>query len=110
LYKRNIDARSRYRCCRAKAIIITYSDCVSVVLGIQHAMRMRNIILSAVDCLAVPYLCTLSHKRHDFRREKYNTEHKMCVLIFSTISVRNVSHSKKNYSAGCYRKCTQDFV
>ena len=29
------------------------------------------------------YLSTLSHKRHDFREKV--TEHKMCVLIFSTI-------------------------
>jgi len=30
-------------CCRGKAISIAYSKCVSVVLGIQHAMRMRHI-------------------------------------------------------------------
>jgi len=38
---------------------------------------------------------TLSHKRHDFRKKKKNTEHKTCVLIFSTTFVRNIFHSEK---------------
>jgi hypothetical protein len=44
-YKRNIGARSRNHCCRENAINITYSECVSVALVIQHAKRMRRIIL-----------------------------------------------------------------
>jgi hypothetical protein len=43
--QRNIKARSRNHCCRGKAISITYSECVSVALVIQHARRMRRIIL-----------------------------------------------------------------
>ena len=31
--------------CRGKAISITYSECVSVALVIQHAMRMRHIVV-----------------------------------------------------------------
>jgi hypothetical protein len=38
-----------------------------LAVGIQHAMRMRHITLSSVACLALLYLSTLSHKRHDFR-------------------------------------------
>ena len=44
---------------------ITYSECVFVALVIQHAIRMRKIILSSAASLAVPYFPTLSHKLHD---------------------------------------------
>jgi hypothetical protein len=66
-----------------------------LALAIQHAKRMRRIILSSVACLALPYFSTLSHKRHDFRKKKV-VEHKMCVLILSTAFVCNISHSKTN--------------
>jgi hypothetical protein len=49
-YKRN-KTRSRNHCYRGKAISITYS----LALVIQHAMRMRRIILSSVACPAVPH-------------------------------------------------------
>ena len=66
-YEHNIVARSREDCCRGRALSVTYSECVSVVLIIQQAKRMRYIILSAVACLPLPYAPTLSYKRHDFR-------------------------------------------
>jgi hypothetical protein len=86
--KRNIEARSRNHSFREKVIDITYSECVSVALVIQHATRMRRIILSSVAFPAPSYFFTLSHKRHDFR--KTIIEHKMCVLSFSTSFVRNI--------------------
>ena len=80
--------RSRNHCCSGKAInFITYSECVSVALVIQHLKRMRRIIFSPVACPSVPYFPTLPHKRHDFRGVKNFTEHKMPVLIFSTTPV-----------------------
>jgi hypothetical protein len=66
----NIEARSRNHVCRGKAIGITYSECVSVCLVIQHVVRMRFIILSAGACPALTYFFTLSHKRHHFRKKK----------------------------------------
>jgi hypothetical protein len=53
-----------------------------VVLVIQHAKRMRCIILSSAACLTLPYVSTLPYKRTDCREKV--TEHKACVLIFSS--------------------------
>ena len=50
-----------------------------VALGIQHAMRMRHIIIS-LACLVLPYFYILSHKEYDFRKNVI--EHKLCVLTF----------------------------
>jgi hypothetical protein len=58
---------------------------MSVALAIQQAKRMRRIILSSVDCLTVPYIYTLSHKRHDFWKKFI--DHKISVLVFSTTFV-----------------------
>jgi len=43
---RKIEPRSRNICRRGKAISITYSECVPAALLIQHATRMRRIVLS----------------------------------------------------------------
>ena len=84
-YKRNIEARSRNQSCRGKAISITYSECVYEALVFQHPRRMCRIMLSSVPCRVLQYISTLSHKRYDFQKKV--TEHKMCVLIFSTTFV-----------------------
>jgi hypothetical protein len=80
---------------------------VSVTLVIQHAKRMRRIILSSVAWLALSYFTLVSHKLLDFRENV--TEHKTCVLIFSTTFVGNISHPKKK-SAEYYHKYTQIFI
>jgi hypothetical protein len=43
--KRNNEARSCNHCCSGKAINITFCERVSVALVIQHAMRMRNVVI-----------------------------------------------------------------
>jgi hypothetical protein len=56
--QRNFEARSRNHCCSGKAISITYSVCVSVLLVIQHAKRTRSFILSPDICRALLYFPT----------------------------------------------------
>jgi len=47
--QRNIKARSCSHCCSGKAILITYFDCVFVALVIQHAKRMRRIVICGLS-------------------------------------------------------------
>jgi hypothetical protein len=73
-----------------KQINITHSEYVLVTLGMQHATRMRHIILSPVSCLALLHFSTLFHKWHDF--QKNVPEHKMRVLTVSkSLSMRRFS-------------------
>ena len=70
-----IQERSRDHRCSGRAINITYSECVFVVLVIQHAMCMRSVISSSVTCLAVPCFSTLPHKRHDIQKNLLNIKY-----------------------------------
>jgi len=46
-------------------------------------MQCACAILSSVACPTLQYFFLLSYKRHDFRKKKKVTEHKMCVFRFS---------------------------
>ena len=67
-----------------KAISSIFSECVFVALVIQHANPMCRVIFTSVTCPALQHFATLYDKRHDSQGENI-TEHKMCVLIFSSI-------------------------
>jgi len=43
---------------------------MSVALVIQHAIRMRRVMLSSVGCPTVLCFSKLFHKQHDFRKKK----------------------------------------
>jgi hypothetical protein len=50
--KRNIEARFINQLCQGKAINVTYPECVSVILFVQHENGMCPTILSSVTlCL-----------------------------------------------------------
>ena len=76
-----------------KTISITYSECVFVASVIQHAERSR-FILSSVACVTTIFFSSNYFISGTIFGGWGITEHKMCVLIFSTTFVWNVSHSK----------------
>jgi hypothetical protein len=71
VYKRIVEARSCNHCCCRKAGDATCSECLFVVLGIQHSKRMANIILSSVVCPFLIIFSTLSHERYDFGKKDF---------------------------------------
>jgi len=83
----------------------TYWECVFVALVIQHVMRVRRITLSSVARLCPQNFCTLSRKRHDFRKEV--NEREMCFDFLYNFRCMK-SRSKEN-SARCY-KCPYVFM
>jgi len=52
------------------------------------------------------YSCQIL-KKHDFQKKV--TEYKMCVLTFSTTSVWNISHSKKNWVTYVKNICSSSY-
>jgi len=70
---RYIEVRQPNHCCRGKAISITYSECVSVALGIGacNAHAPYYIVVCGLSGCNIFFLfSTLSHKRQDFRHKK----------------------------------------
>jgi hypothetical protein len=63
--------------CCGNAVSITYSECVFVAFVIQHAVRMRHIVFSKE-------IFHIGSQTARLPKKKKNTEHKICVLIFST--------------------------
>ena len=76
-----------------------YTTWVCVCICCSRKFSAWNVpapVISSVACSALQKFPTLSHKRYNFRPKKnIVNEHKMCVLIFSTRFVLDISHSKK---------------
>jgi hypothetical protein len=76
----NVEVRWRNHSCRGKATSITYTGSVFVALAIQRGKRMGPIVLSSVACPPLRHFSALSHERHDFRKNLFNTK---CVFCWS---------------------------
>jgi len=92
-WTRQLRKKTKYGFCACAITFQTQSTYfVFVALGIQHATRMLRVILSSVACPSLPYISILSQKLR-FSGGGVGgggegvTEHKMCVLIFSTTIV-----------------------
>ena len=81
------------KCYERVCVCVCVCVCI-LVLVTQHAMRMRRIILPSVACPAVTVFIHFISQTARFS-EKIN-EHKMCVLVFFTTFVWNISHYEKN--------------
>ena len=91
---RSIRARLRNNCWRRKATVTTYSECVSIALGIQHAIRVRRIIFcgpSASSLFFSQYLINGATFGEKLMKLK-------CVIFFLHKSAWKISHSKKNWA------------
>ena len=77
----------------SNTLYCTCSECVPMNLFKQHAKRIRCIILCCVLCLALPCFSTLSHKRNDFQKRRYELN---TFFILSTNSLGYAFFSMKN--------------
>jgi hypothetical protein len=66
--KRNFAASSCDHCCSGKTKRITYSECVFLALGIQHAMRMCRVVICGLSVSTLHF--HIISKRGRFSKEK----------------------------------------
>lgn len=75
---RKTEAGLGNQCCRGRANIITYSECLFVALVLHQEKRIGRIILSPMDSSALPYHYTLSHNITIFAKCLFEIK---CVLV-----------------------------
>jgi hypothetical protein len=92
--------------CHGKAKSIKHYECVCILaLVMWHANHIFSAMYYVVMWPVWFYHIFPHHLINGTIFGKKGIEHKMCVLIFATPLVQNISHSKKNL-ARYYHKCT----
>jgi hypothetical protein len=91
---RNIEVRLCNHCYSAEAISIKQSECVSVALQIQHAMRIRHIVIFGLSCGLETNTSALKSKRY--------------TLLFRTLeTIISLIHSQHFTTKLPFQKTTQ---
>jgi len=78
----NMVARSCNHCSSRNVISITYSECVFVALGIQHAMRMHHSVNCGLSGSKIFMFALLSQRGTIFEEQLLSI--KPMLLIYST--------------------------
>jgi len=79
---------------RQAMYVLTYSECMFVASGIQHAMCTRHTVICGMPGSTI--FSALSHKRTRFSKKLLNIK---CVLILLiTTFVWNIPHSSKKWT------------
>ena len=95
----NINARSYSYCCNGTGVLLILNVCLQLLVS---STQWTCVILSSLACPALQYFTTLSHKRHDFRKESYRTQN---VFWFSLQILSEIFLVMKNSAS--YYKCTR---
>jgi len=96
-------ARSCNHWCSGKAIIITYSECVFVTLGIQHATRVRHIFIYCLSASKI-FLHVFSQTVRFSGKKLLNLK---CVFRFSLLLLSEIFLiSRRIQRARYYHNCT----